>query len=286
MNSVSLIIPSYSRQNILLNTLNEFSKQTFQDFEIIVVDQSKNKNKQLKNYQFNQIKYKYFQIKEIGLPNARNYGATKAMGDILIFVDDDIIPDISLVENYIKLFDSLGLEYIIGGRIIEKGSKIFKESKNLIGGKITYYGKTLKNFDTKNDGFCDWVAGGNFAVCRKLYQKAGGFDKKFIGTSIMEDSDFSFAAKKNGAKIYYSHIPVIEHLRIPTGGLRQKQPSKGMYYRAHNTVYFFKKYNKIRFLLFVFIYLHAVVINDLFNKRHSLTAFLWTWKGFFKAIIK
>ena len=30
------------------------------------------------------------------------------------------------------------MEYIIGGRIIEKGSKIFKESKNLIGGKITY----------------------------------------------------------------------------------------------------------------------------------------------------
>ena len=283
--SISIIIPTYLRQKIVKNTLMELDEQFVKDFEVIVVDQSPTIDSELRDFKFNHINYKYINIDKIGLPNARNYGSDKACHDILIFIDDDSIPDRSLVANYRKLFQSLGTEVLIGGRVIEKGTNIFKEGKNIVGGWITWYGKTLKNFDTDNSGECEWAPGGNFAVSKKLFFQAGGFDTNFIGTAVMEDGDFGYAVKKNGGKVYYHPEPIIEHLRIPTGGLRQKKPAMVMFYRAHNTVYFFRKYEKRRFLLFVFIYLNGVALKDWVQNKHGLSAFVWTWSGFYRGLI-
>ena len=156
-------------------------------------------------------------------------------------------------EYYSFLF--VEIFFILSGFVLSNQLiKVYKERKNISGGWITWYGKTLKNFDTDNSGECEWVPGGNFAVSKKQYFQAGGFDTNFIGTAVMEDGDFGYAVTKSGGKVYYYPEPEIEHLRIPTGGLRQRDPDKGMFYRSHNTVYFFRKHRKRKFLLFVFIY--------------------------------
>ena len=283
--NISLIIPTYLRQRAVIHTLMALDEQFDKDFEVIVIDQSPNIDYELRDFKFNQIKYKYINIDQIGLPNARNYGSKKACGDILIFIDDDSIPDKNLIASYKKLFQSLGQNILIGGRVIEKGTNIFKEGKNIIGGWITWYGKTLKNFDTDNSGECEWVPGGNFAVSQNLFFQAGGFDTNFIGTAVMEDGDFGYAVIKNGGKVYYHPDPIIKHLRIQTGGVRQKKPAKGMFYRAHNTVYFFRKYERRRFLLFVFIYLNGVALKEWVKNKHGFSAFIWTWGGFYKGFI-
>ena len=102
---------------------------------------------------------------------------------------------------------------------------------------------------------------------------------------VMEDGDFGYAVKKIGGKVYYYPEPVIEHLRIQTGGLRQKAPAKGMFYRAHNSVYFFRKYGRRRFLFFVFFYLNGVALKELIKQKHGLSSFFWTWIGFYKGLI-
>jgi glycosyltransferase involved in cell wall biosynthesis len=282
---LSIIIPTYLRQQIVINTLMALDEQSTKNFEVIIIDQTPKISHQLKNIKFNQILYRYMNIEQVGLPNARNYGAEKASGDILIFIDDDSVPDKNLVKSYRNLFQSLGPDVLIGGRVIEKDSNIFKEGKNIVGGWIKWYGKTLKNFDTDSYGECEWAPGGNFAVSKKLFFLAGGFDPNYIGTAVFEDGDFGFSVKRSGGKVYYHPEPIIEHLRNPTGGVRQRDPNKGMLYRAHNTVYFFRKHGKIRFLLFVFIYLHGVALKDWLNKKHGLLALFWTLAGFYKGCI-
>ena len=150
MNSkpVSVIIPTYNRCDILFNTIVEFEKQLDLNFELLVIDQSEKIHKRITSYTSSNYSYKYINLKTIGLPNARNYGVKEAQGDIIIFIDDDSIPDKYLVSKYRELFQLLGPELLIGGRVIEKGTKIFKEGRNIVGGWITWYGKTLKNFDT------------------------------------------------------------------------------------------------------------------------------------------
>ena len=51
------------------------------------------------------------------------------------------------------------------------------------------------------------------------------------------------------------------------------------------TVYFFRKYARRRFLLFVFIYLNGVALKEWVKNKHGLSAFIWTWGGFYKGFI-
>ena len=285
-NQVSLIIPSYNRQEIVLQTLQYLKQQSISGFEVIVVDQTASNDSNLNNFKDDGFKYKYLKIKETGLPNARNVGAENAKGDILIFIDDDSIPEPDLIQSYMNLFNDHEKDKLcIGGRVIEKNTTMFKENDSIVGGWITWYGKTLKNFDTFKFGECEWAAGGNFGLTKGLFIEAGGFDPNFIGTAVIEDGDFGYAVKKIGGRVYYYPEPVIEHLRIPTGGLRQENPAEGMFYRAHNTVYFFRKYGRRRFLFFVFVYLNGVALKEWVKQKHGLSAFIWTWIGFYKGLI-
>ncbi len=284
-NSISIIIPSYNRQSIVLNTLKELGNQSVQQFEVIVVDQSPSYNSNLSQYKYDDIEYKYIQIKEVGLPNARNVGANNSKGDILIFIDDDCIPDNNLVQSYISLFSSADPDtWCFGGKVNEKNSDIFMEDASIVGGWITWYGKTLKNFVSDESGECEWAPGGNFAVKRSKFLEVGGFDKNFIGNAMLEDGDFGYTIEENGGKIWYSPMPVIEHLRIPTGGTRSDSTSKGMYFRAHNTVYFMRKHGMNKNMIPGLFYLNGVALKDLLRKKHGIPAIFWCWYGFLKGL--
>ena len=103
MPNSTLIIPTYNRQKIVLETLNYLNLQVDRNFEVFVVDQTKSMHKPLKNFKFNDssVNYKYVNIEKIGLPNARNVGAEMASTDILIYIDDDCIPDSNLISSYV-----------------------------------------------------------------------------------------------------------------------------------------------------------------------------------------
>lgn len=283
--SISVIIPTIDRDSVTLGTLRAFEKQSHHNFELIVIDQTPGGSSLLRDFSTDIYQYKYVAIKTRGLPNARNVGAETSNGDILIFVDDDIIPSKELVSDFINEFKNQGAGvWVIGGKVYEPGSNILSEKKNISGGYVTFYGKTLKNFYSDKYSECQWAAGGNFGVRRDCYFKAGGFDTNYIGNAILEDGDFGFSIRKQGGKVLYSPKPEIEHLRISSGGTRQTDPAKGMYYRAHNTVYFFRKFKKTLLLPIVFLYLNGVAIKDLINRRHSIKSFYYTWTGFIKGL--
>lgn len=287
MLKASVIIPSYDRQMITLETLSHLNDQTETKFEVIVVDQTEKKSKDLELFQFrnSSMGYKYVRIKEIGLPNARNVGVNYANTNLVIFIDDDCIPHKSLIESYCKIFNTQESNiWCIGGRVIEKDSAIFKQSNKIVGGSITWYGKTLKNFDSSKSGYSQWVPGGNFAVKKDKFKEVGGFDTNYIGNAMLEDSDFSFMISRFGGKLVYNPEPVIEHLRIPTGGTRKESASKGMLYRAHNTIYFLRKHRMKPRIFPATVYLLGVVIKDLLNKKHGPSSIIWMILGLIKGI--
>jgi len=280
---VSVLIPTLNRSRIVLNTLRTLEQQTQQGFEVLIIDQSDTIALSVRDYHAQNFPYHYHHIEEKGLPNARNVGARLAEGDILIFLDDDIVPDDNLVEAYIAEFTRLGENFwVIGGRIWEKGTAMFRQSENIVGGLITAYGKTLKNFDTDSSGTCEWSAGGNFAVRQQKFTLVGGFDKNYLGNAMLEDADFCYLVRAAGGEVYYSPKPVIEHLRFSSGGTRSVNRDQSMFYRAHNTVYFFRKHKPLWQLPLVFLYLNGVAVKDLAWKKHSLRAVPYTWLGFIR----
>ena len=94
---ISVVIPVYNEAKVILECLISLSKQTYQDFEVIVVDDgSKDKSKA----KFLEAK-KYFTKQKLiltgqdhkGPAMARNLGASMAQGEILVFVDADMTFD-------------------------------------------------------------------------------------------------------------------------------------------------------------------------------------------------
>src|SRR3990167_4182565 len=98
---VSLIIPAYNEEEVIGNCLKSLLKQTFKPLEIIVVDDGSTDNtiSIVKNCQLPTVNCQLFCQKHLGPGSARNLGASKAKGEILIFVDADMTFD----KNFVKI---------------------------------------------------------------------------------------------------------------------------------------------------------------------------------------
>ncbi|MFH0875476.1 MAG: glycosyltransferase family 2 protein, partial [archaeon] len=83
---ISVIIPAYNEEKCITECLNSLKNQQFKDFELIVID---NNSKDSTSKIAKQYTKKVFLCKEQGISSARNFGAKKAKGKILCFIDAD-----------------------------------------------------------------------------------------------------------------------------------------------------------------------------------------------------
>src|SRR6476661_7993594 len=85
----SVIIPTYNRAQIVRDTIMTVLNQTYRDFEIIVVDDGSTDETQktVDSITDNRLRYFYKTNEERSV--ARNFGADKANGEYLIFLDSD-----------------------------------------------------------------------------------------------------------------------------------------------------------------------------------------------------
>lgn len=89
MSKISVIIPTYNAERTLLETIESIQKQTFQDLEILVInDGSTDQTLELLN-QIDEPRLKILSYENGGLPIARNRGIAAAQGEFLSFIDAD-----------------------------------------------------------------------------------------------------------------------------------------------------------------------------------------------------
>ncbi|MFC1481295.1 glycosyltransferase family 2 protein [Candidatus Neomarinimicrobiota bacterium] len=283
--SVTVIIPTLNRSDVVLATLGSLERQSVEGFNVLVVDQSDQLPELLKQLTSTKYNYRYHHLERKNLPNARNAGAKIATTELLVFIDDDVVLDEQFIESYINEFNRVGTDYwMIGGRIWEADSNIFRQTDRIVGGTVTCYGKTLKNFDTDKFGECDFAAGGNFGIYRERYQQLGGFDSSLLHSSLLEDADFSYRLRKAGGKIFFSPHPSLEHLRVTSGGTRNWSKVQVVHDRAYNTVIFFRRYRSWWHLPIVFLYVQAIAIKVVLQGQYPFSAIIFSIGGFLKAI--
>jgi glycosyltransferase involved in cell wall biosynthesis len=93
---LSIIIPVYNEEHVIEKCLNSLSNQKYKDLEIIVVDDGSTDNtvQAVENFiQNNSISTALLKQNHKGAGAARNLGAQKAKGEILIFIDADMTFD-------------------------------------------------------------------------------------------------------------------------------------------------------------------------------------------------
>jgi len=132
MDRVTVIIPTYNRFQYLLNTLNSIKKQTYENIEIIVINDGSDEEA------YNTYDWEKENIKIIHIPTnskcvgrVRNTGVENASGKYIAFCDDDDMwfPEkIDLQMKAIKKFDCkmASTEGLIGSGIYNP-SKTYKK---------------------------------------------------------------------------------------------------------------------------------------------------------------
>lgn len=89
MPQISVIIPAFNEEKYITPTLEALQKQTFPDYEIIVVANGcTDKTEQLLKVHKSE-KLRHLSLPQANVSVARNAGALNAQGEILVFVDAD-----------------------------------------------------------------------------------------------------------------------------------------------------------------------------------------------------
>lgn len=187
---VSIIIPSYERKELLLILLEKLNKQSFENFEVIVIDQSKESiSNELASYKF-ELKYIHSHIK--GAVKARNFGAMLATGELLGFIDDDCYP--------------------INKEWIKNAYELYKSDKTIVGieGKISsdhiadLAYRSVSNVGCEGLGFMT----ANLFVSKYIFNKIDGFDEAFDNPHFREDTDFGWRMLEEGNVPYAYNVEV------------------------------------------------------------------------------
>ena len=139
MPKVSVIIPAYNAMRYLPETLDSLVKQTFQDFEAIIINDGSSDN--IEEW-FSQVKDSRLQlISQVnqGQAKARNIGMQRAKGDYVAFLDADDLWDPSKLEKQVALLDSnpeAGVIYTWVSGINSEGALRGRTIKNWAEGRV------------------------------------------------------------------------------------------------------------------------------------------------------
>jgi len=85
----SIVIPVFNKQHDVKKTLDSVSKQTFTDFEIIVVNDGSTDDSESIILAMNEPRLKYFKTENKGISSARNFAISQSHGTVIAFLDAD-----------------------------------------------------------------------------------------------------------------------------------------------------------------------------------------------------
>lgn len=106
MNKISVIIPVHNASKYLTNCINSFLSNSYDNFELIIVDDNSTDNSVDICKSFNNSKIRIFQnVCNNGVSSARNLGISYATGNIITFCDADDMVSIDYFASIDKNFD-------------------------------------------------------------------------------------------------------------------------------------------------------------------------------------
>lgn len=102
---VSVIIPVYNREKVVVDAVNSVLNQTYTDLELIVVDDGSTDNTKKVLSQISDKRLKYVYQENAGACVARNHGIELAKGSYIAFHDSDDIWHLDKLEKQMAVFN-------------------------------------------------------------------------------------------------------------------------------------------------------------------------------------
>lgn len=270
MPKVSVVVCTYNRRDDLRHCLDHLMKQTYKDFEILVVDGGSTDGtiQLIQNYSV-----KLIRQHEKGIVHAYNLGWKNARGEIVAYIDDDAIADENWLLNVVSTFEkSNKIGGVTGPVIIPEACRshrdliaFLEKRRNFLGSSIAigiYKAVILEgkhheiNRILESGAFSlgssmaysaslqkevpvDYLSGSNMSFRRELLELTGGFDKYYSGVRAeCSEPDLHFKIRKLGNTLLFNAKAVVWHFPGPISSRAHSHAQSS----ARNFVYFYLKH--------------------------------------------
>ena len=250
---ISIIIPTYNREKELKKTIESALEQSFDNFEIIVVDNgpsTDNTRDIVASFNDSRVKYTATELK--GCIFARNIGAEAAKGEILLTIDDDIEfikgNELAILVETYKKDDKIA---VVGGIELRSRDEIVKKSVDILPpniGRISEKGEFNTSFKLiEGHGITevDHVRSAFMAIKKEVFEQVGGFDEIYNakGLGFRYESDLCLKVKRAGYKVVVNPDIKIWHKGAARArGFKRGEGLSYFYYANRNHVYFMNKF--------------------------------------------
>lgn len=208
---ISIAIPTYGREAVLLNTIYELLALLHDGDEILIVDQTEHHSietqEELKTLAVKR-DIRLFRLVYPSITRAMNTALMQAKSDRVLFLDDDIVPD----KELIRAHKAAGNEYpdcIVAGRVLQPWHK----------GRADESHKKFLFNSLERSEIRSFMAG-NVSIPRVRAIEVGGFDTNFVRVAYHFEAEFSDRWTQSGGRIIYEPTALIHHLRAKGGGTR------------------------------------------------------------------
>lgn len=219
LRGISVVIPTINRAAVLLDTVRDILAQDFDDWELIIVDQSDEINAEVLGLlRGSAVPARYFKADFRGLPQARNFGWRAASKDIVLYIDDDIRCDTQLLRRHHDAHVETGAALVAGGITEARGDNTLPGD---VGSFNWWTATSIRNFHFKEPGWCLHAPGGNFSVRRQALEAIGGVDELLtIGAALYEETELALRLRRAGYNAWFAPEAHLLHLAAPAGGCR------------------------------------------------------------------
>lgn len=215
---ITAIICTFNRAGYLRTALRSLVDQTLppDQYEIIVVDNgSHDDTRRVVREEYKHVanlRYLYDPIPEAN--RARNIGWRNAAGDYLAYLDDDVIACGELLENTLKIFDTVEPKPgCVGGRV----EPIWERPRpSWLSDKIVNYLAVVDHADGPRAlGADQWLVSANIAFPRNLLAAVGGFPE-YLGRKgnnllSMDENLLQDTLRNKGYTLYYDPDVAVRH---------------------------------------------------------------------------
>jgi len=194
---VSVVIPTYNRSESLLTVLTSVGAQTYQDMEVLVVDDGSDNGEYIKNRATVKafksvskmpIRHIYQQKCGYGLARARNEGVIEAFGSYILFLDDRLSLNKDAVVEMVNMYEGIVKKKTALWGVKDNYPKSFVENFSLFprkefieagmfNGNVTYYGGMTQEIRTRLEAQgwdlkrCDKALASSFVKSRSKWLK-------------------------------------------------------------------------------------------------------------------
>ena len=233
MNKVSVIIPNWNGFDLLKDCLTSLRRQTFINFEVVVVDNNSTDNS-IEFIKNNFPKTKIIKLnKNYGFARATNEGVRASKSPYVVFLNNDTSVDKNFLKELVSTADK-------NSKVISVNSKILNfDDRKLIDGvgiKINEVGQAPSiGWNQKDEGQFKGemeifgATAGASLFRREDFIKLGMFDENYFMYS--EEVDFAFRAQFLGYKSLYSPKAVVYHKHKATS---KKMPQHLEFWQFRN----------------------------------------------------